>query len=275
MPALALDWGGYPYAVKLKECRENAGAEIFISQGGGEGTPGLLKTAKELGYVTGEYFWQTALRSVQEQVDDFSRTIDVDQPEFIMVDYEHFWADWVEHNEWVMGKRTIANVRKMPGQKISDSGELTWELLEKRWQPKLQVLYTSAPFVIEYSPQTSKWIGGTPLSVASFPDYGFTRYEVTWEYLKAHNIRQFPKGNTFSVDIGQPSLPPGANDWLLWQYSSRQIVPGEYWPYDYQITSVPIEEFKRMCGLGPVIPPIELTDGEKLARLWAAHPNLH
>ena len=133
MGVLTVDWGGYKYKVKLKELKEQAGCEIFISQAGGEGTPDLIKEAKDLGYITGTYGWQSALQTVQSQVDWFSALIEQDKPDFFMVDFEHFWASWAEHNEWVMGQRKIADVRRIPGQKISDSGQMTCEMMHKRW----------------------------------------------------------------------------------------------------------------------------------------------
>jgi len=74
-----------------------------------------------------------------------------------------------------------------------------------------------------------------------------------------------------------PSIPIPWTKYTFWQYTSTGSGPtygAEAKGIDLDVYDGTLAQLRQFCGLD-VIPPQELTDAEKLAILWEAHPELH
>jgi len=145
-----------------------------------------------------------------------------------------------------------------------------------RADAKLPINYTGLWFLplLAYWPQdTEYWIARYPTSM-----YPTTATRITWEELKVKiaNLTWYP---------GSSTTIPGPCG--LWQCSGdRFILPGTNRTTDINLFNGTVDAMITRYKLPPVqvparlrpvvIPePIELSDSDKLTRLWAAHPELH
>jgi hypothetical protein len=243
MTILGIDWGGYDYDLRLAELRQ-AGVEYVISQAGGAGTPRILAEARELGYATGTYWWNQALISPQAQIDQFAQYIEADNPDFLIMDYEHWWKYWSQYWDAIGGVIPWSSVERLPAAQISENGRLVAEGIAARYPDKLFLVYTAAWFTNQYAPQSATWLKNYPLHVASYPDYGVDPYNLAWEEIRAGVIKVKYQGQVIEQNIHdyQPTLPIGLTDWKMWQYSSRIKIPGAYYAYDWDLFDGTIEE---------------------------------
>lgn len=272
---IGIDWGGYDYdALKLEEARSQAGIDLFISQLGGAGTPKLIPRAKQLGYITGGYYWNSALNSVQFQVDQFSKWLEATPCDIIVLDVEHWWKDWAQYWAAIQDTLPWAQVEKLPPQKIYDNAVMVYDGMKARWAGKYFLNYSAQWFVNGYSPQLATNFKTKPFWVAAYPDYGLAPYTETWQEIGAGTMHAYHVSGDQQVQDWSPTMPTGMTDWALWQYSSRIKVPGEYYAYDWNYYPGTRHEFEVLAGLVPPLPPVENTDAEKLALLWNHHPEL-
>ena len=120
-PVLIVDWGGYDYPVRIDDLAK-CGVKALLVQAGGAGTTKLISRAKSAGLYTGLYWWNSALVPVKSQIDTFSKSVDALKPDFIVSDFEHWWASWTEYNDYLAGKRKAADVRKLSPAKMDSYG---------------------------------------------------------------------------------------------------------------------------------------------------------
>lgn len=75
--------------------------------------------------------------------------------------------------------------------------------------------------------------------------------------------------------VTEPTVPVPWQGWAFWQYTPN----GNGLLYGAESKSIDLNYYQFGHGFDSVItgttPPVELTDKEKLDRLWAAHPELH
>lgn len=272
MPVICIDWGGYDYdALQVENLFNKGGVNVFISQLGGVGTPKLLKRARDVGMITGGYCWNSALNSAQFQIDQFSKWIEAENPDIIILDVEHWWADWSQYWAAIAGTLPWADVKKLPPQKISDNAMLVCEGINTRWKGKYYMNYSAQWFVNGYAPQASAWLKNYPFHVAAYPDYGVAPYSLTWDQIKAGQFMEKRAGLQSIADY-QPSMPTGMTAWTMWQYSSRIKVPGEYYAYDWNVYNGSLDDLKVLTGMKPAPAPAPvLTDKQKLDILWSKH----
>jgi hypothetical protein len=269
-----IDWGGYDYKLPLSDLQKLGDVQFVISQSGGAGTPAIIQGAKGLGMITGLYYWNSALVSVQAQIDQFSAQIDLLKPDMIILDHEHWWKSWEEYWQAIAGTIPWSQVQKLPPEKISENGRMVAEGIKLRWAGKYYMTYSSNWFIgiNGYSPSSPYWIKKYPYFPATYPDYGVPPYTLSWEDIRANKIFSKTYGLTPLTDY-KPDLTVPITSWEVWQYSSRIKIPGEAYSYDWDVFNGTLDELKIKCGLIPA-PPGELTDKEKLDRLWSAHPEL-
>jgi GH25 family lysozyme M1 (1,4-beta-N-acetylmuramidase) len=255
-----LDWGGWDEPIDLVGFRRNVGSAFFITQVG-SGTARLVPTAKNLGYITGLYWWNSALDSATWQIDTFSKAIDKYQPDLIAVDFEHYWADWRLYNEWIAGKITRDHVPLLPPNKISDNGAAVTAGLEKRWRGKYLLVYTAKWFTDDCAPMSVSWLRNYPLWVANYPDYGCVRYKLPWEQIAdgSFHIKTTNGPVEQNLKDWRPTLPAGLTNRDIWQYSSRIQPPSgspAYMGYDHNVYHGSIDSLRVKCGLQlPPVPP--------------------
>src|SRR5450759_2975382 len=92
-----IDWGGYDYNVQVEALAAH-GYGLIISQATGLGTKKILARGRSAGMLTGDYWWNSALNSVQYQIDTYSKAIeDEGSPEVLILDFEHWWKVWQEY----------------------------------------------------------------------------------------------------------------------------------------------------------------------------------
>lgn len=258
-PVLGCDWGGYDYdALQVESIASQAGCPLFISQLGGAGTPKLLKRARAAGMITGGYYWNSALNGAQFQIDAFSRLIEADKPDIIILDVEHWWADWSQYWDAIAGRLPWADVKRLDPGKISVNAQLVCEGINTRWKGKYYLNYSAQWFVNGYSPQCAGWMKNYPFHAAAYPDYGLSPYTLTWAQIGAGQFMEKRAGLQSITDY-QPSMPTGMTEWDMWQYSSRIKVPGEYYAYDWNYFPGTLADLKRLIGMAtePTIPTPE------------------
>ena len=165
------------------------------------------------------YHWDDPLCSPTSQVDRMLQVIDpyLDQQEFLAVDSEQWWSDWVAWNEWRAGRIPKDAVPKLSANQISDSAQAVCEQLRTRTGKKI-VEYTRAWFIKEYSPQMLVWLGAFNHWYAQWPYNGTVVY-TTWENLLAYYL----------PGVDNPTFPAGWVDpsWDIWQFTGDKFVlPG-------------------------------------------------
>lgn len=117
-------------------------------------------------------------------------------------------------------------------------------------------------------------------NVSVYQDY-IAKYEpyraAKWPFWLA----QYPFNPPLNVHTAQPRTPKARDNWHIWQYS-----PGEsnnFGPLfgvgrrgvDVNVYNGTVEQMRAWLGLdAPAETKPPLTDSEKLARLWDAHPEL-
>jgi hypothetical protein len=264
---LSVDWGGYDYdALQVENLATKANCGAFISQLGGPGTSKLLKRARDAGMITGGYYWNSALNSVQFQLDQFSQWIDADNPDIIILDVEHWWAKWDQYWAAIAGTLPWAQVEKLAPQKISDNAQAVCEGMIKRYPNKYYLNYSAQWFVNGYSPQSAFWLKKYPFHVAAYPDYGMPPYTLPWDQIAAGKFMTVRSGLQTITDY-QPSMPTGMVAWDMWQYSSRIKVPGEYYGYDWNYFPGTLDDLKEKCHISTTTPPPPITCEETETKL--------
>jgi hypothetical protein len=237
-----IDWGsyvGYNGAIQLpwSDLINKANVGFAVYRGCQEDIPNGYSTQLNLNASRGAgvpinacYYWHYPYGSMSYWVDLYSKSIDVEKPDFISVDIEQYW----DSNGTIVSQ-----------QQISDTAQALCEGLSGRYPEKQFVIYTRKGFPAEYSPMMSKWMGKFKCSwLAGWPDYGLKTYRLSWDQISSNQMREYlgldSSGNSLwkliDLDDGwEPSLPDFWNDWFIWQYSSRILLPeGISSLYDHQ-----------------------------------------
>lgn len=211
--------------------------------------------AQGAGLVTGVYHWLDPMHPAGRQIDHFMEVCGGLNFDFAALDVEQYWQYW---QEWVEHRI----VRCIPPERISACAREAAETLRAAVK-KPVVIYTRASFVHMYAEPMQDWLGGWPLWLAHYP-YPRGRVNLTWETFERDHR---PK-------IEGPNLPPGASSWHFWQFSGdRFVLPGANTPLDLNFFNGSEDQLRAWCNAESV-PAVEVTDEEKLRRLWESHPEL-
>jgi lysozyme len=260
MNALGVDVSRWQRTVEWNTLRD-AGVSFAVvkaSQGTRLIDP-LLRThlegARSVGMVTGVYHWADPTQPARDPVDHFLRVSSGLAYDFAALDVEQEWQSW---QEWAAKKV----IRRLLPEQISSHARETAEMLRAAAN-KPVLLYTRPSFVKDYALPMQYWLPEWPLWLAYYP-YPSSRVYVTWEDLIQ---RHLPK-------IAGPKLPPGGTDWRIWQFSAdRFVLPGVSGPLDLNFYHGSEADLRAWIGKPHAAAP-GLSDAEKLARLWQAHPEL-
>ena len=260
MNALGVDVSRWQPAVDWQVLRA-AGvsfAVIKASQGATLRDP-LLKAhfngARAAGLVTGVYHWLDPTLPAGRQIDHFLSACSGLDFDFAALDVEQYWRSWEEWSEHRI-------VRCIEPERISGCAREAGELLRAATKTPV-VIYTRASFVHTYAEPMQDWLPGWPLWLAHYP-YLRGRVKLTWESLKREHL---PK-------IAGPNMVDGTGEWHFWQFSGdRFLLPGASTPLDLNFYNGSEEELRAWCA-GKAPPAGEISDSEKLRRLWEAHPEL-
>ncbi|MFA5835439.1 MAG: GH25 family lysozyme [Bellilinea sp.] len=232
---------------------------VVKASGGVKGVDPLLRThfsgARDAGMVTGVFHWVDPTEAARQQVDHFLETCSGLDYDFAALDVEQQWQSW---QEWAVQK--IVHI--IPPERISAHARETAETLRASIAKQV-VIYTRTSFVQDYARPMQTWLPEWPLWLAYYP-YPRGRVTVSWEDL-------FKK---YSPRIAGPRLPQGCKDWRFWQFSGdRFVLPGAASPLDLNSFNGDEAMLRAWLEEWPAAPQ-EITDAEKLSRLWDAHPEL-
>lgn len=217
--------------------------------------PTHLKNARATGMITGVYHWMDPVNKPEDQLTNLSSRLEGLDFDFLALDVEQYWSDWVE---WKNGSIKSRFTPKL----ISDCALACAMLMRDQFQKQV-LIYTRASFVKEYAPQMSTWLNDWPLWLAHYP-YRSGRINLTWEQLK----------NEFSPSIPAPAIPEGCSDWKFWQFSGDKfILPGEQTALDLNFYHGSLQDLQTW--LGQPVTPRELSLEEKLEVLWNAYQANH
>lgn len=160
--------------------------------------------------------------------------------------------------------------------KVGDFGNLTGMLdLEDNsgsgWA-RLDSMYGKAlQYAMEFVTQYILEVGHNP---GMYLNTGLTRQK---DYLGRYIFRNFTHLPLWVANYNPITVPPiGAwSKYALWQYTSE----GNGYLYGNSVGNkyIDLNKVNDIYSLvaKPVETPVELTDSQKLARLWNAHPELH
>lgn len=270
---LASDWGSYLGPVgniilPFGQLREAANVQAWIFKGGQEvDTPtSKISTVRNMAAARAEgvplvgcYYWNDPLVSAQAQIDNFSRLIDAEKPDFIGIDIEQWWANWALYEGYIRGANPLSAVPVKSPQAISENAKWVCYGVKQRF-PEMKLLpYTSQSFVTRWAAPVSTWLGiYGDRWVASWPDYGKKVYYASWEELKA-----------YPGEGVKPALPAPWSSWTIWQTSSR-MKPVEFkgtvydHQYDWNLMNFnTVSEMLSWAGRGPHVATLE----ERVAKL--------
>ncbi len=252
---LPLDWrkikaGGAAFAI-LKASQGRTARDPRFEQ--------HLKGALEAGLVCGAYHWCDPIQSDKEQAVNFLDAVAGKPISFTAVDVEQHWQDWIE---WE--RRSVMKI--IAPERISQSALATaLEIKNRSGLPTL--IYTRASFVREFALPMLAWLPEWDLWLAHYP-YGNARVTCGWEQLPA--CLPSAKG---------PELPTGCRDWRFWQFSADKFcLPGARSPLDLNFFNGDAAQLTEWCRREPAPQPpaaAKIEPSEMLARLWAAHPEIH
>lgn len=259
---LGIDASRWDLRIDWRQARAGGAAFAILkaSQGRSARDPRFdqhLQGALEAGLICGAYHWCDPLHNDQEQASNFLEAIAGKPVAFAALDVEQYWQDW---SEWQ--KRSVT--RKIPPLRISQSALNTaCEIKARSGLPVL--IYTRASFVREYAEPMTAWLAEWDLWLAHYP-YGSARVSCGWEQLPD----LFPKMNG-------PALPAGCRQWRFWQFSAEKfILPGAPSPLDLKFFNGSLDQLREWCRIDQAGAPFKpIQPAEMLARLWAAHPEIH
>ena len=255
------DWGAYLTATGLLEIpfgplHEVGLCDFFVCKGDQE-APGLssttnIKVARAAGVeVVGAYYWHYPTWSAQYGIDEYSKAIDREKPDFIALDMEAGY-----------GKSSLA---------ISENAKFLCAGMHANFPDKPMFIYTSQNYINNTTPDSNSWIGNYGRWIASWPDWGVPHSDPE-RLLLPEKIKAcaFPTFNPY-----MPTAWKG-KAWQLWQYGTWQIPEGYGYPYyhqyDWDAFNGTLADLKKLCGMVVEPPGPEPTETEKVAILWQNHP---
>jgi hypothetical protein len=234
------------------------GAQNYPEQGYST-TKNMVEARKYL-EIVGCYYWHDPTAAPAYLLDIYSKSIELEKPDFIDVD--------IEQNLDYLGNKIDPN-------KIADTAQQLCEGLLARYPEKRIEIYTRKDFILSYAPKILNWgykFGGSWW--ASWPDYGMATYRLTWDQIKNNWTKQYPTGNLVQiVDGWNPLQPAGWQIWSRWQYSSRILLPVGTAPKDdhqndFNLFNGDIAAMKVWAKMTtPVEPPVDPTMAQLDARV--------
>jgi GH25 family lysozyme M1 (1,4-beta-N-acetylmuramidase) len=188
-----------------------------------------LAGANSAGLLTGAYHWLDPLSKDNEQADFFLKSISGLPVSFLVIDLEQYWADW---QEW-----SLHNIHQtLDSERISNSARAVAERLKAQSALPV-VIYSRASFIEQYAQPANAWLPNYPLWMAQYP-YGATRVKCSWEEFLSTRL---PK-------IAGPLLPPGCNQWRIWQFSGDKfILPGCDGTLDLDYFDGTLNDLRNFC----------------------------
>jgi GH25 family lysozyme M1 (1,4-beta-N-acetylmuramidase) len=228
---IGIDWGSYldykaevmlPWADLVQRCGVQfavfKGNQEQISQNGNYSTVKNMQSARAAGVpIVGCYYWHDPTASPSYLVEIYSRAIEREQPDFIVIDIEQ-WDDGVGG--------------KVPPAQISETARIVCQGIRDRHPDKRVIVYSRRNFPQGFAPGMDAWLpefdGGW---VASWPDYGMRVYHApSWEYIRGGQTRHLlatGASEDIFVEDWQPSNMATWTTWTIWQYSSRMMLPAD------------------------------------------------
>lgn len=211
--------------------------------------------ARKAGMVTGLFHWVDPTLPAGAQVEHFLKTCQGLDFDFAALDVEQHWQSW---QEWARNQI----VQRVAPERISSAAHEA-ALKVRAATDKRVVIYTRPSFVQEYALPMQNWLPEWPLWLAYYP-YPAGRVWTTWEKLVSHHLPRIPG----------PKLTAGCSNWHFWQFSGDKFVlPGAVSPLDLNFfngSEPDLRAWIQERGKAQV----EISDSDKLARLWQAHPEL-
>lgn len=223
----AVDVSAYQKDVPWDVLLANGVCDIAIIKGGqGQATRDHVIQARTKGIKRIIlYFWQDPTIAVFYQILVIQNDIKEFQPVAVFLDSEQWWGNWDQYWQFLAGKLLLSQMTILSPQAISNHGLAVLTGVQKSYPDLPLGDYTARWFTLGWAQPMSQWLYRFALWVAGYFDYGNQTYKVTYEF-----IRSSPP------DTFQPALPDGASDYLILQYSSRMIYPGQSYPYDSNVT---------------------------------------
>lgn len=260
MNALGVDVSHWHRTVDWKTLR--AGGVSFAIIKASQGvvvSDALLRThfagARQAGMVTGVFHWVDPTLPAGAQVEHFLKTCQGLDFDFAALDVEQHWQSWAE---WA--RHQI--VQHIPPERISSVAHEAGVALRAATDKQV-IIYTRPSFVQEYARPMQSWLPEWPLWLAYYP-YPVGKIWTNWENL----IKRY------SPRIPGPKLPPGCSNWRFWQFSGDKfLLPGVISPLDLNYFNGDEVELHAWIGERGSS-RAQISDSEKLSRLWQAHPEL-
>lgn len=223
----AIDVSGYQKDVPWDVLLANGVCDIAIIKGGqGQITRDHVNQARARGIKRIVlYFWQDPTTAVFYQILVIQNDIKEFQPVAVFLDSEQWWGDWDQYWQFLAGKLSLSQMTILSPQTISNHGLAVLTGVQKSYPNMPLGDYTARWFVQGWAQPMSQWLYQFALWVAGYFDYGNQTYKVTYEFICSS-----------PPDTFHPALPDGVSEYLMLQYSSRMIYPGQSYPYDSNVT---------------------------------------
>lgn len=236
-----IDVSAYQSNVPWDVLLANGVCDIAIIKGGqGQQTRDHVNQARAKGikYIV-LYFWHDPTLAVFYQVLIASNDIKEFNPIAVFLDCEQWWGNWSQYWEFLAGKRLLKDMTIVTPQVIADNALGVLNGLKSAFPALLVGDYTALWFTNGWALPMLKWIMNFVLWVASYFDYGSATYKATYDQIKSN-----------PPDTASPAMPAGVVKYILWQYSSRMIYPGQAYPYDSNIGYGTVNDFLTQAGIG-------------------------
>lgn len=274
-----IDVSAYQVNIPWAELRKH-GLEFAIIKGDQmTATDNHFALARAAGVpVIGVYFWDDPIISAQVQIDYFSNEVRKNDPDFLAMDVEQWWAVWgptpagKTPNGYFdalppLNRIKLADVPRKSPQAISDHAWAVANGLQKLFPKKKMFIYSGTWFTNGYALPMLGWLSQFPLWWAHYFDGALGDRQVTWDQLAATPPQPFAVW-----------MPTSTLKWSIWQYSSTMRTPAQNARYDWNAYPGTLDDLKALCGLTPVIPPVvppvvtpePLTTDQRLTRLEKA-----
>ncbi len=211
--------------------------------------------ARQAGMVTGVFHWVDPTLPPTAQVEHFLKTCQGLDFDFAALDVEQHWQSW---QEWARNQI----VQRVAPERISSAAHEAAVALRAATDKQV-VIYTRPSFVQEYALPMQAWLSEWPVWLAYYP-YPTGRVWATWEKLVSHHLPRIPG----------PKLAPGCSTWQFWQFSGDKFVlPGAVSPLDLNFFNGSEADLRAWIHQREKA-QVEISDSDKLTRLWQAHPEL-
>ena len=252
-----IDVSAYQVNVPWKSLIDNAGLGCAIIKGDQlTATDNHVALARAAGVpVIGLYFWHDPTLSPSFQIQEFAKDVEKQKPDFIALDVEQYWAVWQDYWDYLAGRITQAQIRRVTPNNISANAKAVADGLHAKYPDLPMVIYSGTWFVLGYSQPLVDWIGTYDLWFAHYFDGALGTRTVTWDYLNGTPPQPFVVW-----------MPNSSLKWLIWQYSSTMITPAINARYDWNVFAGSLEELKAWVKMTtpPTVPPSDIDEHLKL-----------